>query len=151
MDHPNFVISSQNIHRLVITSLIVAIKFFDDKTFPNAFYARVAGITPNEVNLMERAFLNMISYKLHVTPELFEQYKNEVVTLGETVQKESLARQQQQLQDVYSEEQTDEVTGTESSEEDEHYYTNEISDEETEEEDDYEVGENYSVYSVSCR
>jgi hypothetical protein len=38
-----------NVHRVIITSLMVAAKFFDDFYFNNAFYARVGGISVLEV------------------------------------------------------------------------------------------------------
>jgi hypothetical protein len=45
----NFVLVSLNVHRVVITSLMIAAKFFDDFYFNNAFYARVGGIGTVEV------------------------------------------------------------------------------------------------------
>lgn len=44
-----FVLVSLNIHRIIITSLMIAAKFFDDFYFNNAFYARVGGIGTVEV------------------------------------------------------------------------------------------------------
>ncbi len=45
----DFVLSTLNVHRVVITSVMVAAKFFDDFYFNNAFYARVGGISTKEV------------------------------------------------------------------------------------------------------
>jgi len=42
--------TSLNVHRVIITSLMVAAKFFDDFYFNNAFYARVGGISVLEVS-----------------------------------------------------------------------------------------------------
>ena len=36
-----FVINSLNVHRVVITSIMLAAKFFDDHYFKNGFYAKV--------------------------------------------------------------------------------------------------------------
>jgi hypothetical protein len=47
--NPEFVISSLNVHRLLITSIMLASKFFDDVYYNNAYYARVGGISNIEV------------------------------------------------------------------------------------------------------
>ena len=47
--NPDFVISSLNVHRLLITSIMLASKFFDDVYYNNAYYARVGGISNIEV------------------------------------------------------------------------------------------------------
>jgi hypothetical protein len=39
--NPSFVVNSLNIHRLLITSVMLAAKFFDDQYFNNAYYAKV--------------------------------------------------------------------------------------------------------------
>ena len=51
--NPDFVISSLNVHRLLITSIMLASKFFDDVYYNNAYYARVGGISNSEVNSLE--------------------------------------------------------------------------------------------------
>ena len=53
--NPDFVISSLNVHRLLITSIMLASKFFDDVYYNNAYYARVGGISNSEVRCKPRA------------------------------------------------------------------------------------------------
>ena len=43
--NPEFVINSLNVHRLLITAIMLASKFFDDVYYNNAYYARVGGIS----------------------------------------------------------------------------------------------------------
>ncbi len=38
--NPNFVVNSLNIHRLLITAIMLAAKFFDDQYYNNAYYAK---------------------------------------------------------------------------------------------------------------
>ena len=47
--NPDFVISSLNVHRLLITAIMLASKFFDDVYYNNAYYARVGGTSNAEV------------------------------------------------------------------------------------------------------
>ncbi|CAE7620323.1 CYCU4-1 [Symbiodinium natans] len=67
--HPDFTICSLNIHRLLVTSVMLAVKFFDDVYYSNAYYAKVGGVKTREVNILEGQFLQLIEWKLHVTPE----------------------------------------------------------------------------------
>ncbi|EFC38187.1 predicted protein [Naegleria gruberi] len=77
--NPNFVISSLSIHRLLITSIMVAAKFFDDKFYSNEYYANIGGIKKEEINKLEIEFLYMINFSLHFQPPEFEQYKEEFI------------------------------------------------------------------------
>lgn len=73
--NPDFVISSLNVHRLLITSIMLASKFFDDVYYNNAYYARVGGISNAEVNSLEMEMLRMISFSLFVQPDQYERYR----------------------------------------------------------------------------
>merc|ERR1719453_2645223 len=76
--HPEFSICNLNIHRLLITSVMLATKFFDDVYYSNAYYAKVGGIRIKEVNVLEAQFLSLIEWRLHVTPQEYDQYRNHV-------------------------------------------------------------------------
>lgn len=78
MLHPEFPICGLNIHRLVVMSAMIAVKFFDDVYYNNAYYAEVAGMRTKEVNSLEAQFLRLIDWRLHVTPEEYSQYRNHV-------------------------------------------------------------------------
>ena len=45
-----------NIHRLLITSLMLAAKFHDDIFYNNSFYAKLGGLPLQELNLLEVMF-----------------------------------------------------------------------------------------------
>ena len=75
----NFVLSELNIHRVVITSVMIAAKFFDDLYFNNAFYARVGGIPTKELNELEVDFLLRVNFSLRVAPDEFERYNRELL------------------------------------------------------------------------
>lgn len=77
--HPAFTISVLNIHRLLVTSVMLAAKFFDDVYYPNSYYAKVGGVRTQELNALEAQFLRLIEYKLHVLPSEYDQYRNHVL------------------------------------------------------------------------
>ncbi|GFP82002.1 cyclin-p3-1 [Phtheirospermum japonicum] len=70
----NFCLTNLNIHRLLITSVMVAAKFMDDKFFNNAYYARVGGVTTAELNKLEMKFLLGVDFRLHVSVQTFKKY-----------------------------------------------------------------------------
>jgi len=78
--HPEFTICKLNIHRLLVTSVMLAAKFFDDVYYSNAYYAKVGGVRTTELNALEALFLKLIEWRLHVLPQEYEQYRNHVLT-----------------------------------------------------------------------
>jgi hypothetical protein len=76
--NPTFVVNSLNIHRLLITSVMLGAKFFDDQYFNNAYYAKVGGVPCNEVNSLEVEFLFMTNFTLFVTTDTYRQYYTEL-------------------------------------------------------------------------
>ncbi|KAJ4461759.1 putative Crp/Fnr family transcriptional regulator [Paratrimastix pyriformis] len=73
-NNQSFVLTSLNIHRLLITSMVVAAKFFDDRYYTNTYYAQVGGISVAELNVMELEFLFLINFSLHVSDDHYRRY-----------------------------------------------------------------------------
>ncbi|KAJ0054070.1 hypothetical protein Pint_00067 [Pistacia integerrima] len=71
---PSLPINSFNVHRLLITSVMVAAKFMDDMYYNNAYYAKVGGISTTEMNFLEVDFLFGLGFRLNVTPNTFHTY-----------------------------------------------------------------------------
>ncbi|MBA0827176.1 hypothetical protein Goarm_011971 [Gossypium armourianum] len=67
-------VTSLSVHRLLITSVMVAAKFMDDQHYNNAYYAKVGGISREEMNRLEMRFLFDLDFRLNVTTEVFNKY-----------------------------------------------------------------------------
>lgn len=63
-----------NIHRLILISMISAIKFTCDHVSSLDFYAKVGGITCKEMVAIETSYLKLLDYKLFVSKEEYEKY-----------------------------------------------------------------------------
>ena len=63
-----------NVHRLFAVAFVVAAKFVSDLYNSNKYYARVAGVSLEELNSLERAFLGDLGYNLYLTPEQYDAY-----------------------------------------------------------------------------
>ncbi|KAL4569765.1 hypothetical protein LXL04_025408 [Taraxacum kok-saghyz] len=90
--HPGSLVVPLNVHRLLVTSIMVAAKILDDVHYNNAFYARVGGVTNVELNRLEVEFLFMLDFELTVTSRVFESYclhleREMVLWNGTTAQK----------------------------------------------------------------
>ncbi|CAI9764624.1 unnamed protein product [Fraxinus pennsylvanica] len=71
---PTLPINSFSVHRLLITSVMVAAKFMDDIYYNNAYYAKVGGISTTEMNFLEVDFLFGLGFNLNVKPNTFYAY-----------------------------------------------------------------------------
>lgn len=76
--NPNFVVNSLNIHRLLITSVMLGAKYFDDQYYNNSYYAKVGGVPPTEINSLEVEFLFMCNFTLFVSSDTYQQYYHEL-------------------------------------------------------------------------
>jgi Cyclin len=68
------------VHRVVITAVLLAAKFFDDAYYNNAYYAKVGGVLTPEINGLEVDFLFRINFSLYVTTDEFDKYRSELLT-----------------------------------------------------------------------
>jgi hypothetical protein len=76
---PDFCISKRSIHRLILTSLMLAVKFFDDVWYSNAYYAKVGGVSLRELNQLEAEMVRLLQWSLYVAPEEYEEYMDSVL------------------------------------------------------------------------
>eukprot|EP00494_Astrolonche_serrata_P031493 UN31762 len=79
IERRNFMLTFYNIHRLVVTAVMLAAKYFDDKYFNNKYYARIGGISLREMNALEVEFVNLLYFRLYVQPAQFEQYESRLL------------------------------------------------------------------------
>ena len=61
-----------------MASLILAIKFYDDSIFKYNIYAKIAGISPNELKRLERKMLKLLHYNLWVEFDDYIKYIKEI-------------------------------------------------------------------------
>mmetsp|Transcript_99317 Transcript_99317/g.318672 ORF Transcript_99317/g.318672 Transcript_99317/m.318672 type:complete len:460 (+) Transcript_99317:2-1381(+) len=76
--HPDFVVSTFSVHRVLMTSVMVAAKFWDDIFYSNEHYAKVGGVTTRECCMLEAQFCKLIDWRLHVLPDEYSTYLQSV-------------------------------------------------------------------------
>eukprot|EP00960_Hanusia_phi_P002010 57962-Hanusia_phi.AAC.2 len=72
---PDYIVSGCNVHRLILSATLLATKQWDDTHFNNAFWAKVGGISGEELNSLEYQFASKIKWNLQVEPHDMEGYR----------------------------------------------------------------------------
>lgn len=67
-------VNCMTIHRLFITSVLIAAKYCDDIFFDNKFYATVGGIPCTELNALELEFLVRSKFSLAISNDEFQKF-----------------------------------------------------------------------------
>ena len=68
------ILTEYNVHRLLLASVVVAIKFNEDKYYKNLFYSKIGGIEVEEMNQLEIDFLIFLNFNLFVEHEVYGKY-----------------------------------------------------------------------------
>lgn len=63
-----------NVHRLLFTAVLTAIKYNEDDYYENKYYSEIGGIPLNELRLFEYNFLVLINFNSFISNELFDEY-----------------------------------------------------------------------------
>ncbi|KNE67884.1 hypothetical protein AMAG_12599 [Allomyces macrogynus ATCC 38327] len=74
-----FVVCTNNMHRLLITAIMVATKFHSDVFFTNVHYAKVGGVTVAELNMLELEFLFINEFNLTIQPADLQRYADRLL------------------------------------------------------------------------
>ena len=69
-------LTSLNIHRIILGALVLAMKYTCDICNNNIFFAKVGGISAQEMCVIESSFLLMMDYNLYISAEEFEKYSS---------------------------------------------------------------------------
>jgi len=65
---PEVELNDYSVHQIVITCVVVATKFIDDKLFKNTFYSRIAGVSVKKLSAFEIRLVIFLKFDLLVLP-----------------------------------------------------------------------------------
>lgn len=71
--------TSLSVHRLLITGLVLAAKFFDDVTYSMSYYAKVGGLPVKELAYLELKFLALLDFRLHICTHEFHTLEIDLI------------------------------------------------------------------------
>ena len=70
----SYILCFNNIHRLILSSCLLSIKFNEDISFHNDLYARISGESVENVNQLEYEFYVLLNFSLFVDYNYYEKY-----------------------------------------------------------------------------
>ena len=85
----NINLTNQNIHRIFFISNLIAIKYNEDLIYSNKYYSEIAGISFEEINLMENYFLKLIDFNLFVSKDEFKKYEEYLYSFEDSTASDS--------------------------------------------------------------
>lgn len=77
-ENSNLQLSMRNIHRLILTSFVLAIKYNEDDFYSNGYYAKVGGIKQKELNELEYNILLLLEFSVFIDTETYEKYQSQL-------------------------------------------------------------------------
>ena len=78
-----FKLTYYNVYKLILASMIIAIKYNEDEYYSNKFYSKLGVVSISEIVFLEYNFLSLIHYNLFVNNELFKKY-NEYISSADS-------------------------------------------------------------------
>ena len=66
-----------NVYKLILISLVLAIKYNEEYFESNEFYGKVGGLTIKSINKLEIYTLKVLKFNLYVKEEIYETYVNQ--------------------------------------------------------------------------
>ena len=79
----NFILSSANIHKVFFICMMETQKYYSDENFKNTDYAKICGISPDELLELELEFMNYMNFDIYIKDDDFIQYKKKLQNLIE--------------------------------------------------------------------
>ena len=68
------ILNEYNIHRIILSSIFISLKFNEDKNFSHKFYSLIVGVFMDELQDLEIQFLKLINYKIFVSDKIYYKY-----------------------------------------------------------------------------
>jgi len=69
-----------NIHKLILASMIIAIKFNEDEQYTTKFYSKLGGVPIAEIAFLEYNFFFLLNFNLYVKEELYKKYNDYILS-----------------------------------------------------------------------
>eukprot|EP01064_Diplonema_japonicum_P027471 TRINITY_DN3974_c3_g1_i1.p2 TRINITY_DN3974_c3_g1~~TRINITY_DN3974_c3_g1_i1.p2 ORF type:complete len:166 (+),score=33.71 TRINITY_DN3974_c3_g1_i1:64-561(+) len=65
-----------NAHKLFFTAVVLTVKYVDDLTYSNSYYAKIGGIHAAQLFHLEATMLKALDWRVHVDPAVLKHYED---------------------------------------------------------------------------
>lgn len=69
------IVTEYNIHRLLLVSVMICCKFYEDNYYDNKWWSSIGGISLLEINNLELQYCALIQFKLYIDSEEYKKYE----------------------------------------------------------------------------
>jgi len=77
------ILTYRNIYKLILASMVIAIKYNEDNFYSSEVYAKLGGLSMSELNYLEFQFLILIKFSLFIEKDLFDKYYYNLLSFQE--------------------------------------------------------------------
>ena len=79
-----FILTENNVHKMIFMCFMETQKFYEDESYKNKDYARVCGVSIDELLLMEVSFMEIINFSLYIKDEDYQNYYKNFIQLSKS-------------------------------------------------------------------
>ena len=79
-----FILTENNVHKMIFMCFMETQKFYEDESYKNKDYARVCGVSIDELLLMEVSFMEIINFNLYIKDEDYQKYYKNFIQLSKS-------------------------------------------------------------------
>lgn len=98
-----FILTYRNIYKLILASMVIAIKYNEDNFYSSEVYAKLGGLSVPELNYLEFQFLILIKFSLFIEKDLFDKYYYNLLSFQEEEDNENNEENNTEEEDEKSE------------------------------------------------
>ena len=78
LGNKNIKLSKHNIFKILLTAILIAIKYNEDEIYDNYYFAQIFGVKITELNKLENEFLDLIGFELFISKKELLLYYNKI-------------------------------------------------------------------------
>ena len=78
LGNKNIKLSKHNIFKILLTAILIAIKYNEDEIYDNYYFAKIFGVKITELNKLESEFLDLIGFELFISKKELLLYYNKI-------------------------------------------------------------------------
>ena len=98
-----FILTYRNIYKLILASMVIAIKYNEDNFYSSEVYAKLGGLSVSELNYLEFQFLILIKFSLFIEKDLFDKYYYNLLSFQEEEDNENIEENNTEEEDEKTE------------------------------------------------
>lgn len=81
IENTNEHVEMRNIHRLLLASYVLTLKYWEDDVYQNKYSAEVGGVSLKHLNELEVEFLFALNCELYISEETYSKYESAITRL----------------------------------------------------------------------